>query len=130
MAFKKGISGNPSGRPKGNNKVLALRQQIIAELPEIIETLLLQAKNGDPAAIKLLLDRAMPALRPQSEPVSFTIAANDGLAGIGQSIIDSVSRAEIPADIGAQLITALGTQARIVETDELLKRIEALETKS
>jgi hypothetical protein len=129
MAFKKGVSGNPSGRPKDSGKIAKLRAAIVAELPGIISTLLIQAKAGDIQAAKLLIDRAMPALKPQSEPVVFSIAANDGLAGIGQSIIDSVSRSEIPADIGSQLITALGTQARIIETDELMKRIEELEAK-
>ena len=34
---------------------------------------------------------------------------------------------QIPPDIGSQLITALVNQAKIVEIDELTRRIEALE---
>jgi hypothetical protein len=36
---------------------------------------------------------------------------------------------QIPPDIGSQLITALANQSRIVEIDELTKRIEILENK-
>jgi hypothetical protein len=35
----------------------------------------------------------------------------------------------VPPDIGAMLITALSNQAKIIEVDDLTKRIEALENK-
>jgi hypothetical protein len=36
----------------------------------------------------------------------------------------------IPPDIASQLITALAAQSKIIETDDLTKRIEILESKN
>lgn len=125
--FVKGQSGNPGGRKPGNANAAKLRQHILDELPPIIEMLIAQAKEGDSSSAKLLIDRALPPLKAQTEPVAFPIASSDSLAAIGQGIIDSVSRAEISPDVGGQLLSALALQSKIVETDELIKRIEALE---
>ncbi len=45
----------------------------------------------------------------------------------GGEIIRATMAGQIPPDIGSQLITALAHQVKIVEIDELTKRIEALE---
>ncbi|MEI6544991.1 MAG: DUF5681 domain-containing protein, partial [Methylococcales bacterium] len=45
--FKAGISGNPAGRPKDKTAATLLRKSIIDDMPEIILTLIKQAKDGD-----------------------------------------------------------------------------------
>jgi hypothetical protein len=35
----------------------------------------------------------------------------------------------VPPDVGSQLLTALASQGKLIELDELTKRIEALEEK-
>ena len=69
MAFNKGQSGNPKGRPKGTSQAAKLRQAIEGDLSDIITALVESAKAGDTSAAKLLLDRAIPALRPQQQAV-------------------------------------------------------------
>ncbi|MGH8549773.1 MAG: hypothetical protein ACRERU_14455 [Methylococcales bacterium] len=54
----------------------------------------------------------------------------DGLSDKGYSIIEATLSGRLPPDIGAQLINALSSQAKLVEIDELVRRIEALETAS
>jgi|CXWL01.1.fsa_nt_gi hypothetical protein len=127
MAFKKGQSGNPLGKPKGTGKIQPLRDMIAQALPGIIQNLIDLARAGDVSASKLLLERALPALKPTTEAVVFPITSNDSLASIGQSIIDAVSRAELQPDVAVQVLGALATQAKLVETNDLAKRIEALE---
>ena len=119
-------SPNPSGRPR-DTRTQALRSAILEEVPELIQTLLAQAKAGDTTASKLLLDKVLPSLKPTSEPVIFDIASNDSLANVAQSIIDEIARGSIAPDIGSQLISALAGQCKIIETTEILQKIEALE---
>ncbi len=123
--FKAGISGNPKGRPKDKTPATLLRKSIIDDMPEIILKLVEQAKNGDTAAAKILLDRCCPALKPQAMNINLPI--NGNLAEQGNEIIRATMSGNIPPDVGAQLITALANQGKLIELQELTERIEILE---
>lgn len=123
--FQPGQSGNPAGRPKDKTPATKLRKSIAEDMPDIIKALITQAKAGDVAAAKVLLDRVCPSLKPQALPIS--LPANGTLTEQGGEIIKATMAGQIPPDIGSQLITALAAQSKIIETDELTKRIEALE---
>ncbi len=47
----------------------------------------------------------------------------------GENIVKETMKGNLPPDIGAQLITALTNQAKLIEITELEARIEALENK-
>ena len=123
--FKAGISGNPKGRPKDKTPATLLRKSIVDDMPEIILKLVEQAKNGDTAAAKILLDRCCPALKPQA--MNITLPINGNLAEQGNEIIRATMSGNIPPDAGAQLITALANQGKLIELQELTERIEILE---
>lgn len=125
--FKVGVSGNPHGRPKDKTPATLLRKSIINDIPEIILTLVEQAKNGDTTAAKILLDRCCPTLKPQA--LAINIPINGTLAEQGDEIIKATLSGNIPPDIGAQLINALSNQGKLVELQELTERIEILEAK-
>ena len=122
--FKAGISGNPKGRPKDKTPATLLRKSIIDDMPEIILKLVEQAKNGDTAAAKILLDRCCPALKPQAMAINLPV--NGSLAEQGGEIIRATLSGNIPPDIGAQIITALANQGKLIELQELTERIEIL----
>lgn len=126
--FKPGQSGNPAGRPKDKTPATMLRKSIAEDMPEIVKTLVELAKGGDVQAAKVLLDRICPPLRPQALPIALPV--NGSLTEQGNEIIKATMAGQIPPDIGSQLITALSHQAKIVEIDDLTKRIEALEADS
>ena len=127
MAFKKGQSGNPAGKPKGAvSKMTKLRQSIEADLPDIIAAVTEQAKAGDMAACKLLMDRVMPALRPTDQPVTLPLAGAD-LGADGRAVVSAVGDGSVTPETGAKLLQGLSSLARITEVDELVRRIEALE---
>ena len=123
--FKPGVSGNPNGRPKGQHPAHKLRNTIVESMPQIIENLVNLAKNGDVAAAKVLLDRVCPTLKPQAMPINLPV--NGSLAEQGGEIIKATMSGQIPPDVGSQLITALTHQAKIVEIDDVIKRLEVLE---
>ena len=125
--FKAGISGNPKGRPKDKTPATLLRKSIIDDMPDIILKLVEQAKNGDTAAAKILLDRCCPTLKPQA--MNINLPVNGTLAEQGGEVIKATLSGHIPPDIGAQLITALASQGKLIELQELTERIENLENK-
>jgi len=128
--FKPGTSGNPAGRPRASGKTAELRKAIVQHVPAIITKLVEQAKAGDVKAARLLLERVLPAAKPETLPVMLPeLGEAEGLAASGANIIKAVSEGRIAPDTAAALLSGLGQQARLVEIDELIRRIEALEQK-
>src|ERR1700720_2204897 len=65
MKFQPGQSGNPAGRPPGslNKKTLALAAAYEAKAEEAANDVMERAKSGDPAAMRLCMERVAPAGR-------------------------------------------------------------------
>lgn len=125
--WKTGESGNPSGRTPGTGAVAKLRASIAAHLPEIIKQLVTKAKAGDAQAARLLLERVLPALKPIEQAVALSLPTGEGITGQGRAIVLAVADGTLAPGQGAQLLAGLGSLARIVEIDELEKRIALLE---
>lgn len=124
--WRPGESGNLRGRPPGTGKIAAFRDEIGKDLTTIVKAVVDKAKEGDLAAARLVLERTVPALRPIEVPVS--IAMPDGtLAAKGHAVLAAAADASIPPGPAAQLLTALSLVAKLVESTELVQRIEALE---
>lgn len=118
--FKKGISGNPNGRPKTKVAKADLREAIAESLPDIITMLVDKAKYGDINAAKILLDRCLPALKPQAEPVSIDLGEiGDGKAQtIATRLFNLMIRGEISANDAMQAMTALEQIAKVREAQD------------
>jgi hypothetical protein len=125
VAYKPGESGNLKGRPPKIATAQALRDVLMPDMPEIIGILKEQAKNGDLSAIKLLLDRCYPAIKPQSLPVSIPVGKD--IVSSGNNIIGETFGGQLAPETGALLLAGLASQAKIQEVNELNKRIEELE---
>lgn len=125
--FTKGQSGNPKGRPPGTTSGTRLRKAIEDKAEGIIQVMIDAALNGDIQAGSTLLSRIIPTLKSVSPAVE--VAQSDSLTDQGKEIIKSSLSGAIPPDVGAQLLTSLANQAKLVEMDELIRRIELLEGK-
>ncbi len=124
--WKPGQSGNPRGRPKGTSTADKLRAAIEGDLPEILEAMIQSAKSGDVGAARLLLERAVPSLKPTELPVSVDVQG-ESLTDQGRAILEAVASGRVVPAQGAILMGALAQLARLVELDEFEVRLKALE---
>lgn len=124
--WQPGRSGNPAGRKPGTGSIQQLRVQIEFLIPEIIQKLATKAREGDIGAARLLLERVVPALKPVEAPQTLQIAKGD-LSTQAKSIVALAGAGEVSLAQASQLLGALGVVARLIEVDELLKRVDALE---
>ena len=129
MKWQSGQSGNPGGRKPGTGKVEKLRAALAKELPEVLDALVAQAKAGDIGAIKLVLERTVPALRPVDAVAPLNLPVDGGLADQGRAVLAALAAGHLPANQAAGILQGLGNLAKLVELDELEKRIAALEGK-
>ena len=123
--FSKGNKASP-GRPPGRSKVAELRDKLAQDVDAVICIVREQALAGDPQAIRLLLDRVLPSLRPIELPTPLNLPEGN-LAHQAQAVVQAVADGDIAPSQAAQIITALGGVAKIIETTDLLDRITKLE---
>ena len=125
--FAPGNKASP-GRPPGRGAVAEMRDALAADLGGIIDKVRAKAMAGDMQAARIILDRLVPSLRPVEIPTAVSMPAGATLAGQAQAVIEAAANGSLAAGQAAQIVTALGGVAKIIETTELLKRIEALES--
>ena len=129
MGFRKGTSGNPAGRKPGQTAGVKLRDAIEKAAPSIINTLIEQAQAGDTQAAKVLLDRICPTLKPVSPNITLAIDASD-LLKAGAAVVSATTHGELSIEAGSALMGMLAQQTKLIETQEILTRLDALEAKN
>ena len=127
MKWQSGQSGNPGGRKPGSGKLDKLRAVLAKKLPEVLDALVAKAKEGDTSAIKLILERTVPALRPVDTAAPLNLPVDGGLAEQGRAVLAALAAGHLPANQAAGILQGLGNLAKLVELDELENRVAALE---
>ena len=129
--WKPGESGNPKGRPKGSGLTGELRKAIADHATDIVAALVERALAGDVSAARALLDRVVPAYKAEAAPVQVPgLGAAESLAERADSVLQAAGNGTLAPDTAAALVAAVGALARLKETDELERRIAALEERS
>jgi Family of unknown function (DUF5681) len=125
--WRKGQSGNPLGRrAKGLATAERLRNALVKELPQILKTVVENAKKGDITAAKTILERVLPPLKAIETPAAFK-GLTGTLSDQGQGILQAMAAGVIAPGQAAQLLGAIAAQAKILEVDAFAKRLDALE---
>lgn len=121
-----GVSGNPKGKAPGTGALQRLRAGLDQHLPDILTALVEAAKAGDVTAARVILDRVLPSLKPNEQPIVLDLAG-DTLTNQGRAVLSAVAAGVLAPAQGSQLIAAIGALARVTEIDELTIRITKLE---
>jgi len=129
--FKKGKSGNANGRPKGiQDRRTALRALLEPHSEELVQKAVEMAKEGDMGALRLCLERLIPPIKSKDDPVIVKGLKGDAsLVKQGQVIVSAMAAGDITPAEASTLIQAISQQARIIEIEELEKRLAKLEQK-
>jgi hypothetical protein len=128
--WKPGESGNPNGRPKGarNKTTLALEELLDGEAETITRKAIELAKGGDLGAIRLCLDRLLPARRDRH--VCFEVpkieTASDAMAFAGE-LVTKVAAVELTPSEAADLGKLIDNYVRAIEVCDLEQRLAAIE---
>ncbi|MCU0066363.1 DUF5681 domain-containing protein [Escherichia coli] len=121
--FLPGHSGNAGGRPKRES---VLRKQLEEGSDDAITQVLNAAAAGDMTACRLILERTVPVRKASYEAIAFELD-DSSLADAAKSVLRAVAAGELSPDVGTMLITAVNGTAKIIEVDELERRLTALE---
>jgi len=99
--------GNPGKLLGTKTRAGKLREKIILGLEDVVDQLQEQALQGDVAAAKLLLDRGLPVLRPETAPIVLDIEPNSSLADIAKAIVNEMFSGNLPPNVAAELASAI-----------------------
>lgn len=127
--FKKGQSGNPAGKPRGTrDKRTALRELLQPHAADLVAKAVELAKAGDTTALRICIDRCIPAIKAKDAPVDLPDLTGS-LVEQGEAVMRAMARGRITPDEANAVMQVITAQARIIEVDELEKRLAALESK-
>ena len=120
-----------AGRKKGSGQAAEYRAMLEPHAEGLIRQVVDKAKDGDMVALKLCLDRLCAPLRATDRLITIEgLEDCTGLSAKGELILDHVALGEVTPVEASNLMRAISSQARIIEVDELEKRVTELEQRS
>ena len=131
--FKKGQSGNPDGRPRGsvNRATRAAEMLLDGESEALTRKAIELALAGDPAALRLCLDRTVAPRRDR--PVELVLPPIDSAAdlmGAIKAIAGAVGRGAITAAEAVALSQMIESFLRTIDASDFDIRLRQLEERS
>jgi hypothetical protein len=128
--FARGYSGNPAGRPRGcrDRANRAARLLLEGEGEALIRKAVELALAGDPAALRLCLDRIVGPCRERA--IEFAMPAIRSAADLADAmaaLAAATALGEVTPREAAQLGGVVDAYIRAVEATEFDRRLRALE---
>jgi len=132
MPFKKGLSGNPKGKPKGTrNRTTIIAQDLLeGEAEALVRKVVQLALDGDLTCLRICLERLVPPKK--DAPIEIDLPDIRAIADIPKlfAVLTAKLREGItPSEARTVMDLAEGVR-KSLEVAELEKRIGALEEKA
>ena len=128
--FRKGVSGNPAGKPPGarNRTTLAVQELLSGEAEKLTRKCVALALQGDSTALRLCMERLAPP--PKDRPIDFPIPPAATAREINMAlakVAEAVGTGTLTPGEGNSLAALLEVHRRGIESADLEDRIERLE---
>jgi hypothetical protein len=128
--FQKGMSGNPSGKPKGARaRITQLAEKLLEDDRDaIVRAVIAAAKGGDPTAMRLCVERLVPLRKGRA--VVFDLPAIETPADVVNAlgaIAGAMAEGELTPDEANAVAGVIEFRRRAIETVEHEERLRKLE---
>jgi hypothetical protein len=130
--FRKGQSGNPSGKPKGTrNRTTVLAEKLMQDgAADIVTAVLAAARRGDMSAARLILDRISPVRRGRPVYVDLPpVRTASDVAEAMSALTRAIGSGDLTPDEAATVASVFEMRRKALETEEFELRLKALEEK-
>lgn len=118
------------GRPDGsrNKATIALQQMLGTHAEAITKKCVVMALQGDTTALRLCIERLLPPCKESAIRLKLPsiVAASDVALALSR-VLQAVACGRLTPGQGQALATILEGRRRVIETEELERRVDALE---
>ena len=126
MTFQPGQSGNPAGRAAGsrNKKTLAAEAALFDHAQELVENLVDRAKGGEPAAMRLCMERILPVGRGRPLPIALpSIRSTEDALAAADVIMDALKEGAVSAREAVDLLRVVEGLTRLTGAIAFIKKV-------
>ena len=128
--FERGRSGNPAGRRTGSRNVTteAAAALLVGESEALTRKAVELALSGDPTAMRLCLERILPACRERT--VNFALPPIESAADIAAAMkadTSALADGAITPGEAATIAAVVDTFVRAIETSDFDRRLQLME---
>ena len=118
------------GRPRGsrNKKTLILQELLEEHAPALMRKSLVMALQGDVPLLRLFLDRKL--LRPSDSPVKIgrlPMGTIEEVLQAHETVLNKLASGQVTPVQALQINSLLETRRELIETQDLARRVRALE---
>lgn len=128
--FQPGQSGNPSGKPRGarNKATMAAQVLLDGEAEALTRKAVDLALAGDLTALRLCLERIVPPRKDSPVKVKLPILESAAdIPAVTRALLDAVAKGQLTPSEAQAVAGLVEVHRKALETEELERRIAALE---
>ena len=126
MTFQPGQSGNPTGRAVGsrNKKTLAAEAALFERGQELVDELVDRARRGEPAAMRLAMERILPVGRGRPLPIELpAVRSTEDAPAAADVIMDALKEGAISAREAVDLLRVVEGLTRLTGAIAFIKKV-------